>query len=171
MRQGIMLIILGIAFSFTNCGKPEVYELPDGQAFEGWHGPPNDPTGGPKDYFYMKYSGRASEKSRKKKSGVMMQNTCTDAAELSAKGDIIQKLAHETVTGASSVVDGESAGKTVVREFAAYNTGMNRFKCKPIAKADPNIPMSEWNECTCVMYVRVEGGAETVLAKAVAKDE
>ncbi|MEM7183093.1 MAG: lipoprotein LipL21 [Spirochaetota bacterium] len=160
-----------VLVSLVGCSSAEKpYELSGGQEFEGWAGPPHKPEEGPKEYFYMKYAGRASDKSRKKKSGTMMQNTCTDAAELGAKGDIIQKLAHETVSGASGVSDGESTGKVVVREFAAYNSGMNRLKCKPIAKADPNIPLSEWNECVCVMYVRIEGGPDAVLAKARAKE-
>lgn len=150
-------------------GAEKPYELKGGQEFEGWAGPPHNPEEGPKEYFYMKYAGRASDKARKKKSGAMMQGTCTDAAELGAKGDIIQKLAYETVNGASGMSDAESTGKVVVREFAAYNSGMNRLKCKPIAKADPNIPMSEWNECICVMYVKIEGGPDAVIAKAKAK--
>ncbi|MEM7181811.1 MAG: lipoprotein LipL21 [Spirochaetota bacterium] len=168
--------ILAMVFTMLcNCSSSEPAHKLTGkgvQEFEGWAGPPDDPKGsGPKDYFYMKYAGRASDKARKKRSGAMMQNTCTDAAELSAKGDIIQKLAHESVSGASGVSDGESTGKVVVREFAAKTSGMNRYKCKPIAKADPNIPLSEWNECVCVMFVRIEGGERAIVARAEAIEQ
>ncbi|MCB1156318.1 MAG: lipoprotein LipL21 [Leptospiraceae bacterium] len=165
-----ILLVLALVLGFANCGGGnKVYELDKGRMFEGWAGPPEDPTGGPKEFFYMKYTGRASEKALSKKSGAMMETTCRDAAELNAKGDIIQKLAHETVTGASGVSDGESTGKVVVREFAAQTSGMNTMQCEPLSKPDPNIANSEWKECRCVMYVRIEGGRDAVLAKAKAK--
>ncbi|MCB1157124.1 MAG: lipoprotein LipL21 [Leptospiraceae bacterium] len=171
MLNKTVLGLLTLSFLFLmNCGGGnKVYELKNGRQFEGWAGPPEDPTGSPQEFFYMKYTGRASEKALKKKSGAMMETTCRDAAELNAKGDIIQKLAHETVTGASGVSDGESTGKVVVREFAAQVTGMNTMQCEPLAKAEADIPNSEWKECRCVMYVRIEGGRDSVLAKAKAK--
>lgn len=173
MKNVTTLVVLVITFLvFSYCGKdPATTVGKDGQQFEGWAGPPEDPSASPKEYFYMKYAGRASEKALEKRSGGMMQTTCRDAAELNAKGDIIQKLAFETVKGASGVSDGESTGKVVVREFAATTSGMNTKECKPLAVADPNVPYSEWKECQCVMYVRIPGGRDTVLAKAKAKME
>jgi hypothetical protein len=164
-----LLFTLVIVF-FWNCGGGQPAHTIDGaQQFEGWAGPPESPNSGTKDYFYMKYSGRASQNALDKRSGAMMEVTCRDAAELNAKGDIIQKLAHETVKGASGVSDGESTGKVVVREFSATLSGMNVKECKPLAVADPNIPNSEWKECKCVMFVRIPGGRDAVLAKAKAK--
>lgn len=169
----LLSISLLIALSYCSSGQEFASVGKGGEQFEGWAGPPEDLEGDPKDYFYMKYAGRASENAinkdngpgKKKGSGPMMQTTCRDAAELNAKGDIIQKLARETVEGASGVTDGESTGKLVVREFNAYVSGMNVKECKPLAVEDPDIPYSKWKECECVMFVRIPGGREAVLAK------
>jgi hypothetical protein len=166
----VISMIISAIFFMANCSSESVTTVgKGGQQFEGWAGPPEDPSANPQEYFYMKYSGRASQNALDKRSGAMMETTCIDAAELNAKGDIIQKLAFETVKGASGVSDGESTGKVVVREFAATTSGMNRKECKPLAVADPNIPSSEWKECKCVMFVRIPGGRDAVLAKAKAK--
>ncbi|MCB1191224.1 MAG: lipoprotein LipL21 [Leptospiraceae bacterium] len=169
----LLSISLIITFSYCSSTPGPTTVGKGGEQFEGWAGPPEDLDAKPKDYFYMKYAGRASENAinkdngagKKKGSGPMMQTTCRDAAELNAKGDIIQKLAKETVQGASGVTDGESTGKLVVREFNAYVSGMNVKECKPLAVEDPDVPYSKWKECECVMFVRVPGGREAVLAK------
>jgi hypothetical protein len=90
---------------------------------------------------------------------------------MNAKGDIIQKLVEETVRGASDVSNSESTSKVVTREFAAVTSGMNTKECKPLAIADPNIPNSEWRECKCMIYVRIPGGRDAVLAKAKMAEE
>jgi hypothetical protein len=137
-----------------------------GKQFEGWAGPPESPDSRPFDYFYMKYPGRASAKAIEKKSGAMMQSTCVDAATLQAKGDLIGKMIGESIEGASGVSDGESTGKVVVREFEGKLQGVNTKECRPTAIAKPEIPGSEYLECECVIFVRIDGGRDSILARA-----
>ncbi|MCB1176136.1 MAG: lipoprotein LipL21 [Leptospiraceae bacterium] len=168
IRKSILfLIAFAITLNFTACSSSEdVTELKGGQQFEGWAGPPEDVKAKPAEYFYMKTAGRASEKALNKRSGAMMQTTCTDAATVNAKGDLIGKLIGESITGASGISDGESTGKVVVREFSGKLQGVNVKECKPIAVPDPSIPLSEYKECQCVIFVKVPGGRDAIVARA-----
>jgi hypothetical protein len=164
----LLLLSVAILGLYTCSSGDKAYEL-EGKGvreFEGWAGPPEDPKKKPFDYFYMKYAGRASEKAVQKRSGAMMQETCRDAAVTGAKGDLIGKLIGESITGASGISDAESTGKVVVREFQGKLQGVNVKACKPLAAPDPQIPNSEFKECECVVYVRIDGGREAVIARA-----
>ena len=138
----------------------------DGYRFEGWAGSPEDPKEKPFDFFYMKSVGRASNKAMEKRSGAMMQKTCTDAAVLSVKGDLIGKLIGESIEGASSLQDGESMGLIVKREFSGQLQGVNVKECKALYPDEASTPYSGWKECECVVFVKIPGGKEAVLAKA-----
>lgn len=153
--------------NFQNCKSTEdVTELKGGQQFEGWAGPPEDVKAKPAEYFYMKTAGRASEKALNKRSGAMMQTTCVDAATVNAKGDLIGKMIGESITGASGVADGESTGKVVVREFQGKLQGVNVKECRAISTPDPSIPLSEYKECQCVIFVKIPGGRDAIVARA-----
>jgi hypothetical protein len=167
-QKSLVLFLVITLFHILGCASdPGASSVGKGaKQFEGWAGPPEDASKKPFDYFYMKYSARASEKAVNKKSGAMMQSTCTDAATTMAKGDLVGKLVGESLTGASGVSDGESTGKVVVREFAAKVKGVNTKECAARGIAKPEIPGSEWLECECVMYVKIDGGKDSVIASA-----
>ncbi|MCB1176135.1 MAG: lipoprotein LipL21 [Leptospiraceae bacterium] len=164
--SSVLLTTIAILGLYTCSGGEKVHELPGGQQFEGWAGPPEDVKKKPYDYFYMKTAGRASEKALNKRSGAMMQTTCVDAATVNAKGDLIGKMIGESITGASGISDGESTGKVVVREFQGKLQGVNTKECKPIAVPDPSIPLSEYKECQCVIFVKIDGGRDSIVARA-----
>jgi hypothetical protein len=156
-----------LVLNFHACSSTEdVTELKGGVAFEGWAGPPEDVKAKPAEYFYMKTSGRASEKALNKRSGAMMQTTCVDAATVNAKGDLIGKMIGESITGNSGVSDGESTGKVVIRDFIGKLQGVNVKECKPIATPDPSIPLSEYKECQCIIFVKIPGGRDAIIARA-----
>ena len=157
----LLVTILG-----CNTGDSAVTVGKGGKQFEGWAGPPENPSEKPFDFFYMKYPGRASEKAVQKKSGAMMQSTCIDAATTQAKGDLIGKMIGESIEGASGVSDGESTGKVVVREFSGKLQGVSTKECRPMAIAKPEIPGSEYLECECVIFLRVDGGRDAIIARA-----
>lgn len=149
------------------CKSDDVTTVGDGaKKFEGWGGAPDSPSKKPFDFFYMRATGRASNKAMEKRSGAMMQTTCTDAAVTGMKGNLIGKLIGEEVTGASGTSDGESTGVVVVREFAGNLKGVNVKECKALYEDEANTPYSGWKECECVVFVKIPGGKEAVIAKA-----
>jgi hypothetical protein len=162
--------ILPLAIMLTvvlGCATDDEKTVGEGaKKFEGWGGAPDSPNKGPKDFFYMKATGRASTKAMDKRSGAMMQTTCTDAAVTGMKGNMIGKLIGETVTGASGTSDGESTGVVVVREFKGELQGVNVKECKALYPDEPTTPYSGWKECECVVYIKIPGGKEAVIAKA-----
>jgi hypothetical protein len=168
LRKKALLLVSVVLVAVSSCGSSDdVTDAGKGkEKIEGWAGSPDSPGKKPYDYFYMKKSARASQKAVDKKSGAMMKETCTDAATTSAKGDLIGKMVGESVQGASGVSDGESTGKVVVREFNAKVQGVNTKECKPLMPQDPQIPYAEWKECECVIFVKIDGGREAIVARA-----
>ncbi len=68
---------------------------------------PNNLTQKPFDYFYMKATGRASNKALKRQPDRMSQTTCIDEAITKSKGDLFQKLYSETIYLESAYHDDE----------------------------------------------------------------
>ncbi len=147
-------------------GGKSAAELENGQQFEGWRGPPDDLNKKPHEYFYMKHAARASQRAIDRKSGAMMQSTCTEAAALQGKGNLMRKMIGETLTGASGVADGESTGSVLVSEYTGKIKGVSTKECKGLAQADPQIPYSDYKECECVIFSRIEGGKDAIIARA-----
>ncbi|MBK8397826.1 MAG: lipoprotein LipL21 [Leptospiraceae bacterium] len=162
----VLFTLVMVAGSSCGSGDEKAHEMSGGKQFEGWAGPPEQPNAKPFEFFYMKSTGRASQKAMDKRSGAMMQTTCTDAATTKVKGDLIGKLVKESIEGASGVADGESTGVVVVREFGGTLGGVNVKECKNLYPDDPNIPYSGWKECECIVYIKVPGGRDAVVAKA-----
>ncbi|MDX1958181.1 MAG: lipoprotein LipL21 [Leptospiraceae bacterium] len=168
LSKKTMILFLTLILFTINCPSGKEAHSLDGdvQKFEGWAGPPEEVSKKPFDFFYMKKVARASEKAVNKRSGAMMQSTCVDAATTQAKGDLVGKLVGESLTGASGVSDGESTGAVVVREFNGKLKGVNVKECKPKAVATPDVPGSEYTECECVIFVKIPGGRDAIIAKA-----
>ncbi|MDX1958182.1 MAG: lipoprotein LipL21 [Leptospiraceae bacterium] len=155
-----LLLILSLSFF---CSEPKSKETVPEKPIEGWAGPPNDLTQKPFDYFYMRKVARASEKAVNKRDGKMIQATCVDAATTQAKGDLINILVGESLT--NSCHDGESTGPVIVREYNGKLKGVNIKECKPKAVAVPGILGSEYAECECVIFVKIPGGKDAIIAQ------
>ncbi|MDX1961458.1 MAG: lipoprotein LipL21 [Leptospiraceae bacterium] len=169
MKLKSLLLVVAVSTAFlVGCASDDVTTVGKGaKKLEGWAGPPEDVSKLPHEFFYMKKVARASEKAvDTKRSGAMMKSTCVDAATTQAKGELIGKLVGETLTGASGVSDGESTGAVVVREFNGKLKGVNIKECKGLAMEVPDAPGSEFKECECVIFVKIPGGREAVIAKA-----
>lgn len=168
----VLFTMLMVAVYGCGSSGKEAHDVGEGgKQFEGWHGPPEDVNKKPFDFYYMKSVGRASQKAMDKRSGAMMQKTCTDAATTTVKGDLIGKLVGESIQGASGVSDGESTGQVVVREFMGTLQGVNVKECKALYPDDPQVPYSGWKECECVVFVKIPGGRDAVVAKAQSADK
>lgn len=150
--------------NITNVGKGEI-------KIEGWAGPPESPNKKPYDYFYMKKAARANEKAIENKSGAMMEKTCIDAATTSIKDELIGRVIGDIAIGEFNSSDDDSIEQNVIRNFMGKNQSINTKECKPIAQANDDSPFSEWRECECIIFVKVEGGRDTILAKAQETDK
>ncbi|HMV78453.1 MAG TPA: lipoprotein LipL21 [Leptospiraceae bacterium] len=159
------IILFGIGCG-TSADKDPTTVGSDGKVFEGWAGPPEDTKKKPLEYYYMKRVSRASVKANDKRSGAMMQETCTSSAALTAKADFMRKVIGESLQGAEGVSDGESTGKVVVAEFNGKVKGLNTRECKPLKEKQPEVPGIEWEECECVIFAKVPGGKDAIVAKA-----
>lgn len=167
MKAIMLFTMLMVAVSGCSSSGKEVHDVGEGgKKFEGWAGPPEDPSKKPFDHFYMKHTARASQKAIDRKSGAMMQSTCTEAAALQGKGNLMRKMIGETLQGASGVADGESTGSVLVSEYTGKIKGVSTKECKGLAPVDPQVPYSEYKECECVIFSRVEGGKDAIIARA-----
>jgi len=146
-----------------------------GWIFEGWGGPPEQRSDGktpkdtsPKEWFYMKYPARASQKAVARKSQMMMQSTCREAARLQGASDVVKKMVGETLESASGVSDGESTGNVIVSQSAGIVRGVGAYDCKAYgAGSDPkDVSKDNWEECMCVIWARFPGGRDALITKA-----
>ena len=146
-----------------------------GWIFEGWGGPPEVRSDGktpahtsPKDWYYMKFSARASEKAIAKKSQAMMQSTCREAARLQGASDVIKKMIGETLESASGVSDGQSTGSAIISQSKGLVKGVSAYDCKAIGPKTVKKKFDDWVECQCVISAKFEGGRDSLITKAKA---
>lgn len=165
-KLSLSIFIAAIMISSAyNCKSEDITTSGKGaKKMEGWAGPPEDPNKTPYNYYYMRVVGAASDKAIASKRSTQMEDTCQDAAKLSAKDNIIGKMKGEEVKGASGSSDGQSTGKVIIREFEGNVKGINVADCKPRGKN----PDKEWEECECVAFIVIDGGREAFRAAVTA---
>ena len=150
---------------------------PDGWIVEGWGGPPEQRSDGktpknttPKEWFYMKFFARASDKAIKQKSPGMMMSTCREAARLQGASDVVKKMVGETLESASGVSDGQSTGLVIVSQSSGIVQGVGVYDCKANGPGNVSGDASKenWEECICVIHARYEGGRDAMVGRAKA---
>jgi hypothetical protein len=165
MKRILHFLLLLLTISFFGCAWNNEKAFADSKKeFEGWGGAPEDPYKKPFDFFYMRAKGRASTKAMMRRSGAMMQTTCTDTAVTGMKGNMIGKLISEVIQGASGNTDRESSGVLIVREFKGELQGVNVKECRPLYAHEPTTPYSGWKECECIVYWKFPGGKNAIIA-------
>ncbi|AYV55968.1 lipoprotein LipL21 [Leptospira kmetyi] len=164
------------ACSSTDTGQKDATTVGDGGwTFEGWGGAPEQRNDGktprdtsPKDWYYIKFSSRASAKAVAKKSQAMMQSTCREASRLQGASDVVKKMVGETVEAASGVSDGEATASVIVSQSQGVVKGVGVYECKATGSgSDPkDVSKDNWEECQCVIYAKFPGGKDALVAKA-----
>ena len=126
-----------------------------------------------KDYLYMKFSARASQRAVQRGSVAMMKSTCRRAARDQASAEIYAKLKGEIIENASGVVDGESTGQAIITQLKGKVRGIGVYDCCPLnpetGECDDinNIKREDkWKECDCVATAYLKGGEKSVEAMA-----
>ena len=178
MKKTILLIV-GLSLFFSCAGNDGRRDATttgdDGWIFEGWGGPPEVRRDGktpkdtkPADWYYMKFSARASAKAVARKSQAMMQTTCREAARLQVANETIHKMVGEILESASGVSDGESTGQVIVSETKGRVKGVGVYDCKPMGGkvVVRGKDTWSWEECQCVGYGKFPGGRDALVAHA-----
>ena len=132
-----------------------------------------------KDYLYLKFTARASDRSIQAGSIAMKQSTCRRAARDLTASDGLSKVLGDYLEQASGVQDGQSTGQTIVTQTRGIISGIGLYDCCSINPAtgrcaDPRRDEPEtWEECQCVGYFRYPGGKKAFEAKVkeVAPDQ
>lgn len=146
-----------------------------GWAGEGWGGAPEQRSDGktprdtlPRDWYYMKYSARASDKSIAKKDQMMMKSTCREAARMQGAADVVRKMVGETLESASGVSDGQSTGQTIVSQASGLIKGVGVYECLSMGPGTlrTDAMKENWESCECVIYAKYDGGRDALVAKA-----
>jgi len=188
LKQSLLAIVAlsGMIF-FVACGggdsrRDATTVGSDGWVFEGWACAPdaakalegqspanycNDDD--KKDYLYLKFSARASERAIRADSIAMKQTTCRRAARDLAAGDGISKILGDYIEQASGVADGQSTGQAIVAQSAGRISGIGLYDCCSLDEktgrcADRGDPET-WAECQCVAYFKYPGGQKAFEAQ------
>ena len=60
----------------------------------------------------------------------------------------------------------ENIGKIILNEYVGKIKGAEAKDCKPLAIHDPEVPLSEWKECECLIYSHIPGGRDGIIIRA-----
>lgn len=184
MKQMLMIVMVGVVGLLVACGgndsrRDATTVGQDGWVVEGWACEPktdkNDPPsktkcGEKKDYLYMKFAARASQKALDANSIAMKMSTCREAARLQVAGDGLAKIIGEYLEKASGVSDGQSTGVAIVSQMKGKISGIGIYDCCSIdqdtGKCVSAGKKEDWNDCMCVGYMKFPGGQKAFQAKA-----
>ena len=184
MKQMLMIVMVGVVGLVVACGGNDARRDAttvgqDGWVVEGWACEPKtdkkDPPsvtckGDKKDYLYMKFAARASQKALDANSIAMKMSTCREAARLQVAGDGLAKIIGEYLEKASGVSDGQSTGVAIVSQMRGKISGIGIYDCCSIdqdtGKCVAQGKKEDWNDCMCVGYMKFPGGQKAFEAKA-----
>jgi hypothetical protein len=181
MKQfSILAALLSLTFA-TYCGggndgrRDATTVGAEGWVFEGWACAPDAAKAkaglspaeycqddDKKDYLYLKFSARSSERAIRAGSIAMKQTTCRRAARDLVAGDGLSKILGDYVEQASGVSDGQSTGHAIVTQSAGKISGIGLYDCCSLNQqtgrcAKDNDPET-WEDCQCVGYFKYPGG-------------
>ncbi|WP_086448570.1 lipoprotein LipL21 [Leptospira venezuelensis] len=187
MIKKFIAIVVTVAL-LTYCGstiaQKDVNSVSkDDWSFQGWGGPPPEQGSNgktprdtnPKEYFYIKYSSNASIKAIAKKNPIMMQSTCRENARLQGASNITRKMISDSepsewITyseyerGAVSYVLSTDCNPSV---SASLFRSPKIYECKATGPgSDPNdVSKDNWEECLCIIYIKVPGGRDALIER------
>ena len=192
-NTSIILLTLPLVFTmiFLHCNKTLSQVRRDattvgaeGWVFEGWACAPDSANARlgqspsdyckdsrKKDYLYLKFTARASDRAIQANSIAMKQSTCRRAARDLVAGDGLSKVLGDYLEQASGVQDGQSTGQTIVTQTRGKISGIGLYDCCSLSPttgrcANPRKNEPEtWGECQCVGYFRYPGGKKAFEAK------
>lgn len=165
--QKTLILAAAILALTTYCGSGKDFTTAgDGaKKMEGWAGPPEEINKKPYEYFYMKHVAAAKPDTVTQKNGAKMEATCVEAASLQGKANFLRKMVGESLEGASGVADGESTGFVIVSQYSGKVKGLSVADCKPRGEKG-KFNGSEWGQCECVIWAKVDGGRDAIVASA-----
>ncbi len=169
MKSIITVLLLAAVIIFeTECCP--LY--PPEKVIEGWAGIPEYQKMKPFEYYYIKRNSKASVKAIEKRSGTLIAETCTNSTAQNGKEDFLRKMISDSLiysdAGGTEISDSEYAMlNAVVADFSGKVKDLNIRQCRPLKQVQPDAPGIEWEECECIIYARVPGGKDAIVARAV----
>ncbi|MBK9502346.1 MAG: hypothetical protein IPQ05_04155 [Leptospiraceae bacterium] len=70
-----------------------------------------------------------------------------------------------------AIKEGESLELLLFTEYKEKVKEAKVKDCKPLAIPDPEVPLSEWKECECTIYVHIPGGRDGIITRAKELDK
>ena len=132
--------------------------------WEGWAGNPDDPEEKPYDYFYFKSKAKAAKKAIDKKNADFMQRTCSEIATVLVKHNLIYEILSDFFPRNQTTAnpDAKSGGSILFSELIQQIRSVYAKECQPIGVENKDIPLKNWKECECIVYVYYSGGKEAI---------
>ena len=193
ISAALLLLALVAACGGGNDGRRDATTVgAEGWVFEGWVCAPDAAKAKSglspaeycqdddnKDYLYLKFSARASERAIRAGSIAMKQTTCRRASRDLVAGDGLSKIIGDYVEQASGVSDGQSTGQAIVTQTQGKISGIGIYDCCSLNQqtgrcANPaNNDAETWEDCQCVGYFKFPGGqrAFEAVASEVSADQ
>lgn len=175
----IIVSIVSLTFCGANAARKDIsYVVNEIWSFEGWSGPPEQGKDSKtpddsilKEYYYTKFSARASLKSIAKKNPLMMRATCQESARLESPSYVIRKIIGEPHT--TGFFSSNKSNQSITTDCnpsisASLVQSIKVYECKAIGPgSDPaDVTKDNWEECECIIYVKFPGGRDALVAKA-----
>lgn len=135
-----------ITFAISGCAGSDVTQLSGGEQTEGWR--VEEENGNPIDVFYMKVSGRASERAIEKGDEMMMKATCIESTTLQALDTLIRRMIGEEIDAASGSMDAQSVGLAISSMRKGVIRGTAIKECAPTGQD------KSYLNCECVHFVK-----------------
>lgn len=144
----------------TSCLVSEKNFPHENKPWEGWAGHPETPGKKPYDFYYLKSSARASQKSIEKQSLLMLRDSCKTAANTIGKSELITKIINDSLEKCSEGCEEISSGKT--QKIQTILSEIKSKDCRPTATLE-NFEGSEWRECECIVFAYLRGGKDELV--------
>ncbi len=120
-----------------------------------------------KDYLYLKFFGKASEKALAKSSSVMKQSSCSKEVKEQLLSVGLEKVVGEYIGQVLNVQDAEFVSHRIMTQtkdrisevglYGCCSLNTRTGKCADVSKSGPD----EWEECLCVGYFHYSGGRKS----------
>ncbi|MEM7183092.1 MAG: hypothetical protein AAF518_19435 [Spirochaetota bacterium] len=150
------MLLLGI----SGCHSPKqknIYQ--EDFSFEGWYGPPYNPEGSPKEYFYTKYDDSLPQELEKSSSGRCRQLVVAKANRYAG-----QKMVFDTLLTSSEIPYRPSLAEKLLQDLKQEGVKVGIKECKSYSGKK----LESWQACRCVVFMQIAGGYKEVLARAKA---
>lgn len=180
-------ILLLLVLTLLTCSSKTEKPIPE-RTLEGWAGNPDNPNEKPRDYFYFRVKGKSNINQSPELKENFYKETCINSVTKSAENELLYQIIGEHFGNNFYSIENDNSAYYSSNDFKLelirstdWNSDIpdiqKRIKpllkdikikdCKPIAIPDSKIPLSEWKECECILYVYISYGRDRIIAEGI----